>query len=63
MPEDWQPTHQHRKGGRYRVILEGLREEDHCPVVVYDDAEGQVWVRPKAEFEDGRFRLIETLRA
>jgi hypothetical protein len=63
MPEDWQPTHRHRKGGLYRLILEGLCEADHCPVVVYEDADGQVWVRPKAEFEDGRFHLLDKRQA
>jgi len=55
---NWQPTHRHRKGGFYRVINAGLWEPDRSPVVIYDDAAGQVWVRPKEEFEDGRFTPI-----
>lgn len=52
---NWQPTHRHRKGGLYRVIGEAIWEPDRTTVVIYDDAEGQVWVRPKTSFEDGRF--------
>lgn len=59
MSGDWQPTHQHRKGGLYRVIGEGVWEPDRSPVVLYDDAEGTTWVRPKAEFDDGRFRKLD----
>ena len=51
----WQPTHQHRKGGLYRVITRGEIEADLTPCVVYDDAAGRVWARPAAEFDDGRF--------
>ncbi len=54
----WQPTHRHRKGGLYRVIGEGIWEPDRSPVILYDDETGQVWVRPKAEFEDGRFTAL-----
>ncbi len=57
--DPWQPTHRHRKGGLYRVIGEGIWEPDRQPVILYDDADGQVWVRPKAEFEDGRFSKLE----
>lgn len=51
----WQPTHRHRKGGLYRVIQRGRIEADLTPAVIYDDREGNVWVRPAAEFDDGRF--------
>ncbi len=54
----WQATHRHRKGGLYRVIAEGVWEPDRSPVVIYDDESGQVWVRPKEEFEDGRFSVV-----
>lgn len=54
----WQPTHRHKKGGLYRVIAEGLNEADRCPVVIYDDADGQVWVRSAQEFWDGRFTSV-----
>ncbi|MEO3416951.1 DUF1653 domain-containing protein [Roseovarius sp. CAU 1744] len=54
----WVPTHRHRKGGFYRVVGHGTLESDRSPVVIYDDAEGQVWVRPTREFEDGRFEPV-----
>lgn len=57
--ETWFPTHRHRKGGLYRVILEGIWEPARSEVVIYDDRDGAVWVRPKAEFYDGRFEAIE----
>lgn len=56
----WAPTHLHRKGGFYRLIGEAIWEPDRSAVVIYDDAAGRVWVRPKAEFEDGRFSAIVT---
>ena len=55
---EWQPTHRHRKGGLYRVIGEGIWEPDRTLVVIYEDSRGQVWVRPKTEFEDGRFTAL-----
>ncbi len=54
----WQATHRHRKGGLYRVLSEGVWEPDRSAVVIYDDAEGKVWVRPRQEFEDGRFEQV-----
>lgn len=54
----WAPTHQHKKGGLYRVLTHGVLEADHTPVVIYDDVAGQVWVRPVSEFDDGRFRPL-----
>jgi len=51
----WEPTHQHRKGGLYRVIARGKLEADLSPVVVYEAKDGTTWVRPEAEFDDGRF--------
>jgi hypothetical protein len=52
---DWRPTHQHRKGGLYRVLAIGVLEADRTDAVIYDDAEGHIWVRAKSEFCDGRF--------
>jgi hypothetical protein len=54
----WHATHKHRKGGLYRVICHGQLEADHTPVVIYDDQNGTTWVRPLAEFIDGRFTPI-----
>ena len=54
----WHPTHRHRKGGLYRKLGEAIWEPERCLAVIYDDAEGQVWVRPKQDFEDGRFTPV-----
>ena len=54
----WTPTHRHKKGGLYRVLGRAVLEADRSDVVVYDDAEGTVWVRPVDEFEDGRFSPV-----
>ncbi|WP_300019703.1 DUF1653 domain-containing protein [uncultured Roseobacter sp.] len=54
----WTPTHRHRKGGLYRVLSEGILEADRSAVVIYDDADGTVWVRASSEFWDGRFTAI-----
>lgn len=57
----WEPTHRHRKGGLYRVLMRGpqVRIEATAELaVIYDDAEGNVWVRPASEFDDGRFTLL-----
>lgn len=49
----------HRKGGEYTVIAVARIEADLSPVIVYrSDADGRSWVRPLAEFEDGRFTQI-----
>ena len=53
--EGWQATHQHKKGGYYRLIAYGTNEADRTPVAIYDDAVGTIWVRAAAEFDDGRF--------
>ena len=51
----WQPTHRHHKGALYRVIGPAILEADQSNVMIYDDADGTVWVRPTDEFGDGRF--------
>jgi hypothetical protein len=49
----------HRKGGFYKVLAVGRIEADLAPVVVYQSQKDWlVWVRPLAEFEDGRFEEI-----
>lgn len=60
LAQGWRPTHRHRKGGLYRVVARGSIEADLTPAVIYDDAEGRVWVRPAAEFDDGRFAALPT---
>lgn len=52
----------HRKsGGLYTVIHDNAtREDDLTSVVVYRAmSDGRTWVRPSAEFFDGRFEMIE----
>jgi hypothetical protein len=50
------PTHRHKKGGLYRLIARGRIEATLEPCAIYEGAgTGLVWVRPEAEFEDGRF--------
>ena len=58
VPSDWAATHRHRKGGLYRVLGRGVLESDRSDVVIYDDADGTVWVRPTVEFDDGRFEPV-----
>lgn len=61
--------YQHRKGGVYRVQALARLEADGSLVVMYEHqtyqsplqrvcGDGQMWVRPQAEFKDGRFTLI-----
>ncbi|MEM6385573.1 MAG: DUF1653 domain-containing protein [Pseudomonadota bacterium] len=59
MNAPWQPTHRHRNGGLYRVLGEAIWEPDRSPAVIYDDADGQVWVRPLSSFGDGRFTQLD----
>ena len=56
----WTPTHRHKKGGLYRELGRGVLEADRSPAVIYDDAEGEVWIRTVAEFDDGRFTELPT---
>lgn len=51
-----------KSGNIYRELARGRLEKDQTPVVVYrryppDSTE--VWVRPVAEFDDGRFVPVE----
>jgi hypothetical protein len=62
----------HRKGGVYRVVSNAVREDDLVPVVVYKEEYPQgeffdrkltlIWVRPLAEFTDGRFTMVAPAR-
>ena len=54
----WTATHRHKKGGEYRVLGQGVLEADRSDVVIYDDADGTIWVRDAGEFHDGRFTKI-----
>ncbi len=42
----------HYKGGVYELVSEALLEADRTPVIVYRDASGAVWVRPRQTFFD-----------
>jgi hypothetical protein len=45
-----------KSGGLYWVQAVGLREADGEALVVYRDSDaGTCWIRPAAEFCDGRF--------
>jgi hypothetical protein len=48
--QGWRPTHRHYKGGLYRVIARGKIEADLSPVVIYDNENGETWVRPENDF-------------
>lgn len=57
------PSHEHRKGGKYVFVGYAkvqtdtpLSDYDH--VVVYRAEDSTLWVRPTAEFHDGRFRAL-----
>ena len=60
IPPSWQPTHRHRKGGEYRVVRRGRLEWNLEPAVIYESKDGTTWIRPEAEFEDGRFTLLSS---
>ena len=57
----WLATHQHRKGGYYRLLTYGTNEADRTAVAIYDDAVGTVWVRAAVEFDDGRFTPLDQI--
>lgn len=55
-PDTASPTHRHRKGGLYRLIARARIEATLEPCAVYVSVTDDLaWVRPEAEFEDGRF--------
>lgn len=54
--EIWQHA---KSGGLYTVVGHCLIEADLTHATIYRSLwDGQVWVRPTTEFEDGRFRNI-----
>lgn len=67
---DWVPTHKHRKrGSTYRVLTKDARlqwsayestEAEAGALTVYQAEDGSTWVRPTAEFNDGRFEALST---
>jgi hypothetical protein len=60
-----EPEHRYRHlktGGTYKVIAHGKLEWSLAPVVIYEaEKDGTIWVRPEAEFFDGRFERIAAL--
>lgn len=61
--DGWMPTHRHKKrGSTYQVIAEGRLQVDgdldNERVVIYRGEDGQHWVRPSYEFNDGRFEAL-----
>jgi hypothetical protein len=61
---EWQATHQHRKGGLYRELCRGRLEADvDQEMVVYEGIDTSIWIRPAAEFDDGRFTALHSPRA
>lgn len=59
VPGTSHPTHHHRKGGLYRLIARGRIEATLEPCAIYESVtDDLVWVRPDAEFEDGRFTAL-----
>jgi hypothetical protein len=53
-------SHRHVKTqGVYILLHRALLEKDKTPMCVYQGVvTGQIWVRPAAEFDDGRFMQI-----
>lgn len=53
-------VYRHRKSkGWYQVLAKGQLESTLEPVTVYQGLDGRVWVRPTAEFDDGRFLALD----
>ncbi|SNY93404.1 hypothetical protein SAMN04515647_3699 [Cohaesibacter sp. ES.047] len=56
----WRPTHVNLKSGeKYCVLHVGLLEADLEPVVIYENRDRRVWVRPVSEFLDGCFVVLQ----
>lgn len=50
--EPWHPTHIHKKGGLYRFISYATHSETMEEVAVYENSRGELWVRPRAMFDE-----------
>ena len=47
----WKPTHQHYKGGLYKVLFDrAILENTLQSMVVYQDESGKVWIRTVNDF-------------
>ena len=53
--------YRHRRGGTYRLVLLATIEATGEPAVAYlsESDPRRLWVRPLAEFGDGRFERID----
>lgn len=52
---------QHRDGGLYTILYQGTSTVDQSEQVVYIHLfpfEQKVWIRPRSEWTDDRFRLL-----
>ena len=50
------PTHRHYKGGLYELVGYGRHSETEEEMAIYRSADGRLWVRPRAMFDEpGRF--------
>lgn len=48
-----------KRGSTYRIVALGLLESTRRYCVVYQEEDGgQIWIRPLAEFLDGRFEHL-----
>lgn len=60
------PQYRHKKRGTTYTLMGRAKMQidgplDMAEVVVYQsNSDGSMWVRPVAEFEDGRFERIDT---
>lgn len=57
------PYRHKKRGGLYRVLYAGImqceaNDLDESVMVVYEDTEGRIWIRPIGEFYDGRFEVV-----
>lgn len=49
----------HRSGNTYKILFRCTIERDLSDCYAYRSTEGQVWIRPAIEMEDGRFTLVQ----
>lgn len=52
-------SYRHFKGGTYTVRHIATHSETGEMLVIYTGPDGMVWARPRQQFEDGRYRLLD----